>query len=522
MTEKPKVFVREATGLVKGFSSWQSFAFNFGGIVTVVGLSTLFVSFNFLPGANIVIALLIFLPILLSYFVVDTQLGVAMPRSGGDYVFSSRLLHPSIGLMASFMAVFLLVLNPAIFSDLIISSYVPGFLSAIGMSAQASAFAMLSTRIILDSILIAISFALIIIPIRHYAKLQTVLMILSIMGAILIPVALLALGHNGFVSAFNAKSNVNYSAVINQAISLGYKPTFSWLNTILAIPGLGFFLITNWPVAVGGELKNVRRSVPIGVIGAGMAAWFIFLVTAILYYNVLGNDFAASIAYLTVNSPAHVPFGGQTLLTSILQYIYGTNPVTFLIAISLIAAAFLVIPQSLIVATRHIFAWSFDNIAPRKLSEVSESLHTPVWIAIILWIISEFILFVELYASTAIGIYLNAAIAVPIAYAPSLFGAMLFTRRRKELFNTAPALTKYKFGPVYAITILGAIAGVGFLLIPAFAAAFPQVGSPVTPDNIAFLIGVFLFGLVVYYSAKFYRKRQGIDIDLAFRQIPPE
>jgi len=57
MTQKPKVFVREATGLVREFGSWDSFAFNFGGIVTVVALSALFASFNFLLGANIMISL---------------------------------------------------------------------------------------------------------------------------------------------------------------------------------------------------------------------------------------------------------------------------------------------------------------------------------------------------------------------------------------------------------------------------------------------------------------------------------
>jgi len=79
----PRVFVRDATGLVREFGSWDSFAFNFGGIVTVVGLSTLFVSFNVLTGANLLVALLLILPILIAYTVADTQLGIAMPRSGG-------------------------------------------------------------------------------------------------------------------------------------------------------------------------------------------------------------------------------------------------------------------------------------------------------------------------------------------------------------------------------------------------------------------------------------------------------
>ncbi|MGA3406742.1 MAG: hypothetical protein ABSD49_13500 [Candidatus Bathyarchaeia archaeon] len=37
MAKKPTVFIREATGLVRGFGGWDSFGFNFGGNVVVVG-----------------------------------------------------------------------------------------------------------------------------------------------------------------------------------------------------------------------------------------------------------------------------------------------------------------------------------------------------------------------------------------------------------------------------------------------------------------------------------------------------
>jgi len=521
MTSKPKVFVRDATGLVREFGSWDSFAFNYGGIVTVVGLSTLFVSFNFLPGANILVALLLLLPLLVAYFIADTQLGIAMPRSGGDYVFASRILHPAIGLMASWMLVFLLILNPAIFSDLVVTGYIPGLLVALGMSAQAGAFSDITVRFILDNIIIAVSIALVIIPIRQYSKVQTIFVGLALLGSILVPAALAALGHGGFVSAFNAKSSVTYDAVISKAQSLGYAPHFSWTDTALALPGLSFFLITNWPLAVGGELRNVKKSMFIGVLGAGMVAWAFFFVTAALYYYVLGPNFAGAVGYLVVNSPSDAPFGGTNLLTSILQYMYGLNLVTFLVVLSLIAACFIVIAQSILLSTRHILAWALDNVIPAKFASVSDKFGTPVFTTLVLWVISEIVLLITLFQSSALGVYLNAGVAVPMGYAPALFAAMLFSRR-KELFNASPNQTRWKIGGVYVITILGAIGGIGFLGIVATVFAFPQIGFPITPTNIAFMIGLYLLGLVVYYAGKYYRKGQGIDIDIAFRQIPPE
>jgi len=277
---EPKVFVRDATGLVREFGSWDSFAFNFGGIVTVVGLSVLFASFNTLLGANVLISLLLLLPILAAYFIVDTQLGISMPRSGGDYVYASRILHPAIGLMASWMLVFLLILNPAIFSDLTVTSYIPGLLSAVGMSSQAAVFSVFPVRFTLDSLIIAVSIAFVIIPVRLYSKVQTLFVGLALLGSILVPAALLWLGHDGFVAAFNARSPISYNQVIQQASSSGFTPYFSWSDTMLAVPGMGFFLITNWPCAVGGELKNVKKSMTVGVLGAGIFAWLIFFITA--------------------------------------------------------------------------------------------------------------------------------------------------------------------------------------------------------------------------------------------------
>jgi uncharacterized membrane protein len=99
---------------------------------------------------------------------------------------------------------------------------------------------------------------------------------------------------------------------------------------------------------------------------------------------------------------------------------------------------------------------------------------------------------------------------------------MVFSRRRKELFEASPSTTKIKIAGVNLITILGAIGSIGFAAIVVVVAAFPQIGFPISPINIAFLILVFLFGFVLYYAAKSYRKRQGIDIDLAYKQIPPE
>lgn len=418
--------------------------------------------------------------------------------------------------------VFLLVLNPAYLSDAVVANYIPGLLTALGMTTQAAWFTDIAVRFVFDNIIIALCVIFVIIRIRHYAKIQTVLVGLSILGAILVPAGFLALGHDGFVAAINARSAIPYDAIITKARSLGFTPYFSWTDTILAVPSMALFLITNWPCSVGGELKSVRKSMSVGIIGAGVVSWIIFFVTAALYYWVLGPDFASSIAYLTVNSPADSPFGGANLLTSVLQYAYGLNWITFLITISLVAACVITAAQSILLITRHVLAWSFDGVIPSKFASVSDRFGTPVFTTLVVWVLSEIVLLVILFFSSAVGMMLNAAVGVLIGYTPALFAAMLFSSRRKELFGSSPSITRYKIGGVYAITVLGAIAGFGFLILLAFALAFPQIGYPATPTNIGFMIGFYLLALVVYYVGRAYRRQRGIDIELAFKQIPPE
>ena len=525
MTEKSKkVFARDATGLVREFNAWDSFGFQYGGIVTVVGLSTLFITFAFLLGANILISLIILLPFLICYYIVESQLAAAMPRSGGDYVYASRILHPSLGMVSGWIQTFLLMLNPAIFSGLIIATYVPGLLSAIGYSSVASWFSGIPVQFVLDNVIIAVCVGLVVIRISQYAVVQRILLALAVLGSILVPLSLAWLGHSGFVSSFNSISPVSYNQVISNAQSAGFHSSFSWLDTILAIPGLGFFLITNWPVQVGGELRNPRKSISFGLFAGFFLAWAIFFITAVLYYNVLGTTFAGSIAFLSTSSSSATatPFGGTIVLTSIIQYIYGLNAVTFLIAISLIAACILVIAQSLLLSTRFVFAWAFDNVIPRRFADVSSSTGTPIFTAMVLWAVAEVALLVELFESSSVGVYLSAALGVVAFPIIGCVAAMLFPKLRKSMYDSAPQITKYKVGGVPLLIIAGVIGFIGFGLITVLTVAYPQAGSPVTASNASFMGGMFVLGALIYFISRAVRKRMGIDLSLSFKEIPPE
>ena len=512
-----KLFAREATGLVRSLGWWDSFGVGFGGVVLGVAMTSFYYSFPAtLPRADLVGALLAMLVVLVPYLMVYTQLSFAMPRSGGDYVYVSRIIHPAIGFMQSWLAVFIVTLNLPIFSDMITSWLLPDLLTYLGYAQAASALSGLTTRFVIDSIIMIISTLMIIIPLRTYAKFQTVLIILALICPFVILGALLV-GHDAFVSMWNAVSPISYDAVLSTAKQGGYvTPQPDLTQTIMATPILGLYILTIWPVQIAGELKNVKKSIFMGLFGAVMFSWIIFTIGVPIYFGTLGFDFANSLIAIGAKSPVNPP-----LLNGIIGYVYRNPALSATIDLGLIAGALVVIPQSILVVTRWIFAWALDRVAPMQLAKVHEKYSTPYVTAIVVWIAGELLLLVVLY-SGIVSVLLNAALGSAMSFVPALLAGMIFPWRRKQIYETSPSFTRLKVGSIPIITICGAISGFGLIAYMLLLVANPQLGFPVTATSGAFMVGYWILGIVLYYIAVTYRKSQGMDISGVFREIPPE
>jgi APA family basic amino acid/polyamine antiporter len=316
---------------------------------------------------------------------------------------------------------------------------------------------------------------------------------------------------------WNAVSPMSYDAVIKAAQQAGYtRPTPDLIQTIMVAPILGFYILTIWPVHVAGELKNVRKSIFAGLFGAVMFCWVFFTIGVPIYFGTVGYDFSNALITLGSNSPVNPP-----LLNSLIGYVFHNPALSVVIDIGLIAASLVVIPQSILVITRWIFAWAFDRVAPMKFAAVHKKYYTPYFTAIVVWIAGEFLLVMLLYTGL-VSVLLNAALGSAISFVPALLSGMILPWRRKQIYDAAPSFTRAKIGSLPIITICGAIAGFGILVYTGILLFNPQLGFPVTPMSGGFMAVYLIAGLVLYYIAKAVRRGQGIDIGAAFREIPPE
>src|SRR5712691_2351534 len=91
--ESPALFLRKATGLVKGWSKFDAFLYSFMSVNFVtLGLFFALSVLAFVPNGQVLPALLI--SAVFITFLVITYAGLisVMPRAGGDYVWQSRVL----------------------------------------------------------------------------------------------------------------------------------------------------------------------------------------------------------------------------------------------------------------------------------------------------------------------------------------------------------------------------------------------------------------------------------------------
>ena len=102
-----KAFVRDATGLVREYGGLDVLLIASSLVFALVFSTTQFAWFyGNTGGADLTISLIVaavpFLFLMATYWVI----GIVMPRTGNDYVWTGRIFHPSIGFVWSLVYVF--------------------------------------------------------------------------------------------------------------------------------------------------------------------------------------------------------------------------------------------------------------------------------------------------------------------------------------------------------------------------------------------------------------------------------
>jgi len=535
MTEKnpdlcpkpPHVFARDATGLTRALSAFDALAIN----VLFYAFGCIFIcptSIGYYPGANLPISYIIVTVALLSMAALYVLMSAAMPRTGGDYVWVTRVLSPAVGFMASFYFV-MIILS---FNGSVVSLIIPWFLNAglqgATIASGDSSYLNIATTLSTPVIKWTMNFIIGGLPLLMLLGIKKIMRVLWVgfaagaLALILTTGVLLSAGHQAFVSAFNQANPTSYSSLISTAANGGFTTEFTASGTVLGSIFAFFNLLGFGSAYFLGEIKEAGKTRTQWV---GMAGGLIImgLVSALFYaviYLVVGSDFFHSVVYLfDMASPAYnLPFYGPQVGVFVA---YATHAAWVPILVNvLIAVSYSVSTIAWgFVALRGIFAWSFDRVLPEKISAVDA--RGEPWVAVIVvTIVSE--LYMLLWNLTAVSTFLAYDIfGWAIAWVLVAIAGAVFPYRRKDLFASAPPITKRKVLGVYVLTWVGVIA-TAFSAIMAYAVVSPSFVGPLNPTFMFDIFVVFVVGVLIYGLSSYMRKRQGIPISAAYKTLPPE
>jgi basic amino acid/polyamine antiporter, APA family len=566
----PKLFVRQSSGLVRNVSVTNALFFNVAAFVGV-GL-TLYPIFYSLPDVNVwkagpfsaygwaaIIAGLFCILLALIF----SSLTSVMPRSGGDYVFTSRILHPFLGWMESWTLVIASVLIiafevPLVLRNLQITARIVGIGVGGHFFTHANTWFTDSTGTItgtpgfIASLVVLGGIAVIcLLPTRTFHKVVTALAGYGVACfAAMFIFGLLATSKSSFVAhlpKYTGGVTAAQIAASGKAAGVLGAPSHSFLSNIfstsvfpLVLSVLLFqYIGFQYSAYIAGEVRgNVRRGVLIALLGAlviGVLANSVYVDAVSTHLGFKTNvswgasywGFKGALTTLPVGQPNAMP-----LLAVIANK--GLWPIWALISLGGTVFPFLLCPVYINFISRMQLAWSLDRQVPEWFGAVSERIRGPLNAIIATLGLTALFLFFQSYkdlptflATTGHKLNLGGTAWFSITMAlltwclPG-FNAILVRWRRPDLVRNAP------FGK--ALPWIGLAWLVFPLWIYIFAVIKPIVdalkgGSALTylETNGILDAGVFyLLGIVIYFVMQFRSRSSGVDSKMLFTELPPD
>jgi APA family basic amino acid/polyamine antiporter len=514
------IYSRRSTGLVRELTAFDAFNLCFAAIAIPIGAIQAFLwAPQLFPGVNMIWSFAIAAVMALFFGLVYVFLTQIMPRSGGDYVWVSRILHPSVGFAVSAVLTFVPLSWTALNTAIMPSLFLPGVADLMG---HHNFVLTRGWEMIIGTVVTIAIAAVTVVGLRFVARVAKVLFAIVVAGTVVWIVLMLIKGHAGFITTFNAQSPQSYAGVIAAAKAHGFNAVPNLKSTLLGvIYGFQFFVGFQWMAYFAGEVRNVGKSARNSIMGVWATTAIVYIVAAFAYYHVYGFKFLSSAVYLFTNHPDayHVPVAPY--ISSLSQYLTGSTLLQWFIPLSFLVAIPWITISCLMVGTRNILAWSFDRVIPEKVSTVNERFHTPIWATVVAVALIEVIMWATVY--TAFWAWLVNWIAVmALAFFVVCLSAVLLPYLRPNIWERAPESVRSRWLGVPKIVIVGVLGCIAEATLVGIAFSTPSIGGQVTMRSLVYAFAIPVVAFIFYWVSRGVRRAQGVNLDRAFAEIPPE
>jgi amino acid transporter len=564
-----RLFVRQSSGLVRDVSVTNALFFNVAAFVGVgLTLYPAFYSLAFVPvwkfgpfseygWAAIVTG--IFCVILALIFASLTSV---MPRSGGDYVFTTRIIGPFMGWLESWTLVIASIAImafevPLVLRNIQITGRIIGigagghfFKNANNWFTNSSGSITGWNGLIWSLVVLAVIAGIVLLPTRRFHRVVTGLALFGVCAFVLMFVfGLLATNRTDFqnnlphythgvaATKIAASGNAILPGHTHHFLSDLFSTTvFPFMLGIVFLQFIGF----QYSAYIAGEVRgNVKRGVMMALLGA--------LAIGVLANSVYVDAFSNHIGFNATTSWGYNYWGGVTNIAlplgqppsmPLLAVIANKSLWPLWALISFAGAIFplLLCPVYINFISRMGLAWSLDRQLPEWFGKVNERMAAPLnailaalGMTALFLVLQNFALLPHSIAPPDGKLNLVATLWFSIFMAALTWimpgvNAVLIRFRRPDLVRNAPYSK--------ALPWLG-VAWLVFPLWIYYFAAVKPVWDTLTSSgtgrlnylNHSGITGSLVFagiGLVIYIVMKLVQRSKGVDTAMLFAEIPPD
>ena len=540
--EEIPLFERKATGLVREIGPF--------GLMTITMSYAIGGGINFLsvkngalyPGSHVGLAFFLAgVPVML-VALCYALLAIMMPRSGGSYIFISRLVSPVLGFIASwisFLGGWLLIGIIAYYDVFFWGTMLWCVGTAFHNDAVAGAGVWLmapENSLWLGIVFLIIAFIVASLRIGILVRIIQALWIIPVIGSIMI---VATYGMNWGLAATNparfkeiwdsVMGSGSYDEVMRVAHAHGFDDatytTFSWDMTWAVASYAAIWAYgspATPPTAVAGEVSIPTKTQLIGTfLGTVFIALYYVVVSTVMYaacdpfiraytFNYL-NKYWDEYTITPKVTPSLPLFAGILTGNLGLAAFYAASAAIWL---------WNDIPPFFLYLTRFIFAWAFDRMFPTILTKVHPTLRSPIYANFVVFILSViacilcwnwFIygIFVLLDNVACFGWILpDMVVALAAIFAPVV---------RPDIYKETP-LAAWKVGPIPLITLVAIPAFFGMSLFVCMVLATFAMGP--TPDLLLVVVWITI-GLIIFAGYWYYNQNRGIPVSEIFKSLPP-
>src|ERR1700676_1978804 len=314
------IFVRQSSGLVREASALDAMFFNpvFSAPVGATLAFGIFYALGAFPGADMVTALLIAFAVNIPVCIMMSMMASAMPRTGGDYVWISRILHPAVAVFSNFSAAISALIGAAFWARAFAVLALGPALAVLGAVTNNSGLINAGNAVsgsdatgqwwtfglgLLLIIILAIAMSS---GTKSSFRVQNVCWIIASLGTFLAFIALLISSNSSFTANFNTfarpftNSANSFQSIQAAATKIGFTFTggHQFSSTLPVVAIIMTFMMWNWgSVYIAGDLKTagkLRRQLSV-MLGALVWDTVFMIIGVLLLYHSASEQFIASV-----------------------------------------------------------------------------------------------------------------------------------------------------------------------------------------------------------------------------------